>query len=162
MIAKVISAFQTLVLVAALIGGGVVVYQGYQVYRAISDRIAKIDAWIDRFGDREKKWFGFESRIDKLELAELKRKQAGKPPPIEAAKLPISPTVIMYSIDGCGPCEQWWQEHADAWRKAGWAVRRETSTTSQPTPYWHVWDGTKWMVVAGKLDINTYRSAGGK
>ena len=105
MIAKVISAFQTLVLLAALIGGGVVVYQGYKVYRAIADRIAKIDAWIDRFGDREKKWFGFESRIEQLEVSIAQQQEKSG-----AAKPPMTPTVVLYSIEGCGPCERWWRE----------------------------------------------------
>jgi hypothetical protein len=160
MIAKFLSAIQTLVLIAVLIAGAFVTYQGYRVYRAVSERLEQVDAWIKRFSDQERQWFRLGSRIEKLEVERDLAKQ--KKEKIEAAKLPLKPTVIMYSMDGCGPCETWWREQAEPWRLAGWAVRRETSTTSEPTPYWDVWDGEKWFRVAGKLNLESYRSAGGK
>lgn len=154
---RLLQAIQTVTLLFALIGGCWCAWQGYRVYRAVQDRLEKVDRWIDRFADGEKRWFGFESRIEQLEVFRAQQQERSG-----AAKVAMKPTVVLYSIEGCGPCEQWWREDSEAWRAAGWVVRRETSTTSQPTPYWDVWDGEKWMRVAGKLNLDTYRSAGGK
>jgi len=160
MIGRLFQAIQTVTLIFAMIGGIYVTYQGYQLYSAISNRMKQIDGWIDRFTDRERRWSRFESRIESLELAELKRSE--KRESSGAPKVPMTPTVILYKLDGCGPCEQWWREHSDAWRNAGWVVKSETSKTSQSTPYWDVWDGEKWMRFDRTLTLESYRKANGR
>lgn len=177
MIGKILQVFQTLVLLAAIVGFGFVTYQGYKLYRNVADRMDQIGQWIDRFANQEKRWMKSEERIDALQkmLERLKPGEARTiqdvieeadptPIPIDETYVqePVKPFVVLYSIEGCGPCEQWWRDQAPQWIKAGWIVKRETSTSNRPTPYWYVWDGEKAFWIDGKLDMDSYKRAGGR
>lgn len=161
MIGKALQAIQLGLLVLVLGLGAFVTYKGYQVYVAVQARMSQIDEWIKRFVDREKHWHRCETKINAIEekFAEAAASRSDTPAKPDT---PSRPTVILYSIPGCDPCERWWRDDAPKWIANGWDVTRKTSNTADPTPYFDVWDGAKWMRVDGRLDADTYRKAGGK
>lgn len=55
-----------------------------------------------------------------------------------AIAAPVSKsTIIMYSLDGCQPCEQWVRNEYDKLIKAGWAVEVR-KTNAGPAPRFYV------------------------
>lgn len=177
MIGKVFQFFQTLVLLAAIIGFGVVTYQGYKLYRGVADRMDQIGQWIDRFQNQERRWARCEERIDELKklfdrirpgesrtIEDVIKEADPTPIPIDQTVIqkPLKPTVIMQSMEGCGPCEDWWRNNAARWEAAGWTVKRENGTDAGPFPWFRVWDGEKWLTVRDRLTLESYKRAGGK
>ena len=51
-------------------------------------------------------------------------------------------TIVMYSMDGCQPCEQWVRNEYDKLIKAGWAVEVR-KTNAGPAPRFYVLVGGK-------------------
>jgi hypothetical protein len=172
---SIASILRSIVLLLALLLVVFVGWKGYQTYKAIEAKFAKIEKYfaklegvigehdgaIHRISDTIRKWKISDRMI--VPSSEIEADQT--PIPIDNTYIePVreKPTVILYSINGCGPCEQWWRDQAPLWIRAGWDVKRETSTINRPTPYWKVWDGSKWMEFDRTLTIEKYKSAGGK
>lgn len=162
MINKVMQTVQFILIVIAFVAGGFVVYKGYQIHRAMQDRVTQIDEWIKRFINREKDWSRCEDRLQQLESKIYNAKTEQKLDEDSVLVTPSRPTVILYSIPGCEPCERWWRETATQWINQGWDVKRKSSATKQPTPYFDVYDGDKWFRVNELLTLESYRNAGGR
>jgi hypothetical protein len=167
------SIFDRIVMVLTMAGVLAFGYVGYQAYSAVKTKLDAVGKWISKIdgllGDQERR-FGifdrrqkeFESRIRGLgEMRVGRDADSPKSDPVQPAIEAEKPTVWLYSIEGCTPCEQWWISEASKWIAAGWEVKRKMSTSNRPTPYWRVWDGVKWMEFDRTLNMQTYKKAGG-
>lgn len=162
MIESIASIFRSLVMFLTL---ALVVFIGwkcYQAWKVIEDRFSRVDRYLQKadeiLGQHDRKFSTLERLISRI------KDPVGSPETKASAseiQHPEKPTVILFSLDGCGPCEQWWRDRAPEWIKAGWVVKKEISSTSQPTPYWKVWDGKKWLEFQTRLDFEVYKAAGG-
>ena len=71
------------------------------------------------------------------------------------------PTILLYSLPGCPPCEKWWRDEGPGWVAAGWIVKRKQSTTSRPVPYFTLYDGAQFFDYLGRQDIDKFKFDGG-
>jgi len=137
-------------------------WKGYQAWKFIEDKFTRVERYLQQadeiLGQHDRKFSTLEKLINRIKdpvgSPELK---AGS----ETLTTSLKPTVILFSLEGCGPCEQWWRDSAPEWIRAGWQLKKEISQTSQPTPYWKVWDGKKWLDFQTRLDFGAYKAAGG-
>jgi len=69
---------------------------------------------------------------------------------------PDGPTIVMVSLQGCGPCEQWWDQH-EKWDAVGWSVQKvygAPDVTAFPT--FRIYHGGEWHQHVGYM---TYADA---
>jgi len=71
------------------------------------------------------------------------------------------PTILLYSLPGCPPCEKWWRDEGPGWVAAGWIVKRKQSTTSRPVPYFTLYDGAQFFDYLSQKDIDKFKFDGG-
>ena len=169
MIESIASILRSLVMFLTLALVFFIGWKSYQAWKFIEAKFARVDRYLQQadeiLGQHDRKFSSLERLIDRVRPGEPapELKTDPTPIPIEETYIqnPLRPTVILFSIEGCGPCEQWWRDKAPEWIRAGWVVKREASQTNQPTPYWKVWDGKKWLDFQRRLDFDVYKAAGG-
>lgn len=134
---------------------GVVVYKVHLQIEKVERWVEAIDATLAGHANILKKQQDAVHRlIDRIKPGQ----DAGEPAPkeSESASEPAikqdaalfergKPTVLMYCLPGCKPCEEWWRDKAPVWTKAGWSVKKKQSTTNKPTPYWTVYNGERFF-----------------
>jgi hypothetical protein len=69
-------------------------------------------------------------------------------------------TILLYSLPGCGPCEKWWRDEAPGWVNRGWKVKRTTSKTTRPVPYFTLYDGAQFFEYFIQKDIDKFKFDG--
>ena len=94
---------------------GVVVYRVHQQIEKVERWVEAIDATLANHATIIHKQADVVHRlIDRLKPGE-------SPTPSSLPKQEDElfdrgkPTVVLYSIEGCGPCEQWWRDQAPQW-----------------------------------------------
>jgi len=71
------------------------------------------------------------------------------------------PTILLYSLPGCPPCEKWWRDEGPGWVAAGWVLKRKQSTTTRPVPYFTLYDGAQFFDYLSQKDIDKFKFDGG-
>jgi len=79
------------------------------------------------------------------------------------AGIPAStvPTIIMHTMNGCGPCKKWVENDADRWRNAGWSVVVLPPEEGHPSyPWFEITDRDgKRFQVDGPLNNTNFNAA---
>lgn len=150
---------------------GVVVYKVHEQIEKVERWVEAIDATLAKHAVIiQKQGDAVHRLIDRIRPGEPGDAPRDSPeaPPVNPDTansdifVPGKPTVLLYSLNGCEPCERWLREQAPRWVASGWAVKRKLSTSKRPTPYWLVYDGTRFMEFDTVLTPEVYRAAGGK
>ena len=109
---------------------------------------------LDRLGTIEKAIEGLSSKpSESVTVAEPV--ESPKPAAVASTKA----TVVMYSIPGCGWCDQWQMKHERKLIEKGWSVERVTDTDRQFAKYpsFRVFAKGKWQTHNGYMSFTALR-----
>jgi hypothetical protein len=112
---------------------------------------------LDRLGSIEQAIESIKSPVSEPESVQI----AATPEPVEQSPSdrPAKATVIMYSIPGCGWCDQWQIKHERQLLDKGWAVQRVTDTDRQFAKYpsFRVFAKNRWQTHNGYMSFTALR-----